>query len=77
MSNNGYTWSHAYAEDNIHACMFTFKSNDLVEVTLEPTQLVFKINEGANLFKLKIHYKEEEWPHVCFCANLCSQGDAI
>ena len=44
LSNNGYTWSHAYTEDNIHPCSFTFKNNDIVEVTLEPTQLVFKVN---------------------------------
>lgn len=44
---------------------------------LEPKELTFKINDNLTPFKLKIDYKEDEWPKVCFCANLCSQDDAI
>jgi hypothetical protein len=77
LSNNGYTWSHSSSEDNIHACLFTFKQDQIVEVTLEPDHLLFKVGETVAPFKLNIQYKEDEWPQVCFCANLCSQGDAI
>lgn len=56
LSNNGYTWSHSASEDNIHSCLFTFKQDDLVEVTLEPNFLTFKINDNPNIFKLKVDY---------------------
>ena len=77
LSNNGYTWSHSSSEDNIHSCLFTFKQDDVVEVVLEPTQMIFRVNDSANIFKLKVEYSAEEWPQVCFCVNLCSQGDAV
>jgi len=34
LSNNGYTWSHFYPEDNIRACLFTFKQDEVIKVTL-------------------------------------------
>lgn len=30
LSNNGYTWSHCFPEDNIHASLFTFKQDSTV-----------------------------------------------
>lgn len=77
LSNNGYTWSHCFPEDNIHSTLFTFKQDNIVELTLEPKELTFKLNDNPTLFKLKIDFKEDEWPKVCFCANLCSQDDCL
>lgn len=77
LSNNGYTWSHYYPEDNIHSSQFVFKEGNTVELTLDPKELTFKVNDNPIPFKLRIEYKAEEWPQVCFCANLCSQGDSV
>ena len=57
LSNNGYTWSHSNSEDNIHSCLFTFKQDNTVEVTLSPNDISFKVNDNPNPFKLKIEYK--------------------
>ena len=48
-----------------------------MEVTLEPTQMSFMVNDAVGPFKLAVQYNEEEWPQVCFCVNLCSKGDAV
>ena len=77
LSNNGYTWSHSSGDDNIYSCLFTFKSGQIIDVTLTPTEIIFFNREAGTNYKLKVNYKEDEWPEVCFCANLCSEGDAI
>ncbi len=77
ISNNGYTWSHSSTDDNICPCGYTFKNGQIIDVTLTPTEILFFNRESNATWKLKINYKEDEWPEVCFCANLCSEGDAI
>lgn len=54
LSNNGYTWSHCYPEDNIHANQFTFKEGSIVEVILQPKEIVFKVKDNPIPLKLKI-----------------------
>lgn len=77
MSNNGYSWSHSEAADNIHSTQFLFKEGSILEVALSETSLEFRVRDTAATAKLKVAFKEEEWPLVCFCANLCSQEDAV
>jgi hypothetical protein len=59
LSNNGYTWSHSRPEDNIHACSFTFKQGNIIEVKVTATDLTFKVRETDTSFSMKIDYKEE------------------
>lgn len=54
LSNNGYSWSHSRNEDNIHACLFTFKQGNIIEVKLTPSNLIFKVRDTNAEFPLKI-----------------------
>lgn len=77
LSNNSYSWSHAFAANNIQNSNFGFAEGHVIKVEVNENELVFTNESQQNKqCKLPILLNESEWKEVCFCVNLCSAGDA-
>lgn len=77
ISSNGYSWSHTEQSNNITVVGFKFKEGDMVQLEYDKAKITYTNKSSNEKHELKIAFNEAEEKDIYFCANLCSEGDAV